>query len=729
MAGFMAGFGTTLSNLIEEDRKYYRESAAKRRDYLQTYGTKAVVDREEKANAALGVVNSLISSGIPKDDVRYVLDTSGVQGIAELQATIKSRSDLSAEDRQSLVQKAKDYVADNPDEDINTVIKRAYGLYKSSEKPVERERNLLSSVLGLDARMMEDDVLDDLYVNGMTGRDIYRIMGSSGPKPGAPLSLDLPAKPPSPQDRAAAAKTLVAQFESSIDGRINSAIRANDPALRDKLEDLKARGVEGIADYAMEYDTGLLDFAYEIEQQQPGVITRNSINLGTFPSAFNSYIGDAQDDAKVATAMDREAVATTPTVGTRTAPTSTTTKAHTFETTSEFTAAVEEGTVQPGDTVSIANREGGKVQMYQPLEGNAPGFRERDDIPLPAAVTSLLDGKDGKIEDYEDLYDNLMALPEDQRSAYAKEYQKLQEVPALTEIVADIAEEVPGLTDKITGKAVGGAMWALGAFTQGVAEVGNFLTGNTAKATRLSLRSKDYREAAKDVMADGIVASIEAMADRREADLVEAAEAVTPERIAQIKKELIESAALDATVEELIARESRILENDRQFLADERSFPQPLGGLMVQPKPEPTDRIRTGDDVSSFQERTEAAAIRNAEREARMAREDRIEEADQQFSADEASFPPEGLMSSRRPKVKPIRLGQPEFMDLIETLHGPESSVVSTWREKTSSPDAELKVSDVTRLIKETQALPRTKSRSTLLESLYDLRDAMNNRK
>ena len=52
MAGFMAGFGTKLSELIEEDRKYYRDAAAKRRDYIQTYGTRAVTDRENKANAA-----------------------------------------------------------------------------------------------------------------------------------------------------------------------------------------------------------------------------------------------------------------------------------------------------------------------------------------------------------------------------------------------------------------------------------------------------------------------------------------------------------------------------------------------------------------------------------------------------------------------------------------------------------------------------------------------------
>ena len=385
MAGFMAGFGTTMSNLIEEDRKYYRESAAKRRDYLQTYGTKAVVDREEKANAALGTVNSLITSGIPEEDVRYVLDTSGVQGIAQLQATIKSRTDLSAEERQSLVKKAKDYVADNPDEDINTVIKRAYGLYKSTDKPVERERNLMSSILGLDARMMEDEVLDDMYVNGMTGRDIYRIMGSSGPKAGDPLSLNLPAKAPSAQILAAGAKTLLGKFESSIDGRINAAKRANDPALVAKLEDLKARGVDGIADYATSYDPALFDFAANLENEYPGVVTRNSINLGGFTSAFGSYVGDAKDDAKLEAAAGREADGTTPpVVSTITTTASPTAKAHTFETPAEFNAAVTEGKVVPGDKVIIA---GAAAQTYMPpKEGVQSGTREIAKDPAGISV-------------------------------------------------------------------------------------------------------------------------------------------------------------------------------------------------------------------------------------------------------------------------------------------------------------------------------------------------------
>lgn len=298
----MAGFGTTMSKLIEDDREYYRELATKKRDYLQTYGTKAVLDRDEKANGAVSLYNNLVTAGIPEDSLRYVLDTTGVAGLTELRSTLNSRTDLTKAEIEGLVKKSKDYVAENPDEDISTVIKKAYGLYKSSDKPVERERNLFAAVLGLDARMAEDDVLNDLYVDGFTGTDIYRIMGSSGPKPGEALSLNLPTKPPSPQLLASAANTLQGQFDASIDAKIKAATRNNNAALVETLEGLKGRGVDAIYEYATAEgygDPSLLDFANRMEAEKPGLVSRNTINLGNFTSQFNSWKGDQEDDNKL----------------------------------------------------------------------------------------------------------------------------------------------------------------------------------------------------------------------------------------------------------------------------------------------------------------------------------------------------------------------------------------------------------------------------------------------
>mgnify|MGYP007046357061 FL=1 len=87
----MSGFGTTLAQLIEEDRKYYRDAAAKRRDYIQTYGTRAVTEREDKANAALGVANTLMNRGFSKEYVTSIAANNGVRSMVDFADQIAKR--------------------------------------------------------------------------------------------------------------------------------------------------------------------------------------------------------------------------------------------------------------------------------------------------------------------------------------------------------------------------------------------------------------------------------------------------------------------------------------------------------------------------------------------------------------------------------------------------------------------------------------------------------------
>jgi len=374
-AGFMSGFGTTMSKLIEEDREYYRELATKKRDYLQTYGTKAVLDRDEKANGALSVFNTLVTAGIPEEDLRYVLNTTGVPGLSQLSNTLKSRSDLTKSEIAGLVKKSKDYVAENPDEDISDILRRAYGLYKSTDEPVEQETNMFAAVLGLDSRMMEREALNDVYVDGFKGTDLYAIMARGGPKSGEALSLNLPTKPPSTQILSASFTSLTNKFETSIDGQIKAATRANNPALVDKLEKIKARGVEGIYEYATLPEVGdstLLDFAKRIELETPGAVSRNSIYLGGFTSQFNSWYGDQQDDTKLNGSGQQPPVGT----GDTTVGTSTTTPVA-FETASEFDAAVEAGEIEPGVQVKIGNNT---PQTFSPPSSYK--YKSADALPL-----------------------------------------------------------------------------------------------------------------------------------------------------------------------------------------------------------------------------------------------------------------------------------------------------------------------------------------------------------
>ena len=304
----MAGFGTTMSKLIEDDREYYRELATKKRDYLQTNGTHAVLDRDEKANGALSVFNTLVTAGIPEEDLRYVLDTTGVPGLAQLSSTLSSRSDLTKSEIAGLVKKSKDYVAENPDEDISTVLRRAYGLYKSTDNPVDTEANLFSAVLGLDSRMMEREALNDVYIDGFKGTDLYAIMARGGPKPGEALSLNLPTEPPSTSEIRMGYESLQNRFEQTIDAKIEALTRSqskNDPPEKARsivakiksYTDMKGRGVLGYAELGKE-DPTFMDYAKSLEETRPGIITRNPTMI-EFGSAYTTYWGDREDDAKL----------------------------------------------------------------------------------------------------------------------------------------------------------------------------------------------------------------------------------------------------------------------------------------------------------------------------------------------------------------------------------------------------------------------------------------------
>jgi hypothetical protein len=282
-AGFMAGFGTTLSNSIEADREYYREAASKRRDYLQTYGTKAVVDREDKANAAMGVVNTLKTRGFDTDTLRFTVDTAGIQGLLELDSATKNRDDLSKEDISGIVKMSKDYVKENPDMDLQQVISRAYGLYKSTDNPAKRESNIFAAVLGLDSGLAEDEVLDDIYVNGFTGRDIYRIMGSSGPKAKGALDLNVPKKPLANATLVTTANVINDRFEANVNAELNvlkskgtgdNGFNVDDSERKKYLETLLGMGTEGMVLRMNENPTFRAEVS-AFEESSPGSITNN----------------------------------------------------------------------------------------------------------------------------------------------------------------------------------------------------------------------------------------------------------------------------------------------------------------------------------------------------------------------------------------------------------------------------------------------------------------------
>ena len=686
MAGFMAGFGTTLSQLIEEDRKYYRDAAAKRRDYIQTYGTRAVAERESKANAAKGVFNYLISNDISEEDARYVLNTSGVQGLAQLKATIDSRTDLTADERSNLVKKAKDYVDENPDEDINSVLKRAYGLYKSTDNPVKRERSMFASMLGLDARMMEDEVLDDLYINGYTGRDIYRIMGSAEAQTGTALDLDLPSKPPSPTVLNNTAKFLESQFDTSIDSRISSIeqqmLKADPDSTdykdlnteRTKLENLKAKGLLALGQYAAAYDPALFDFARAQEEALPGSITRNSY-LFEFLPAYQTHFEEGEDEAKLAAAGDKtsEALGTTPGAGDGTGATpEPSNKVMEFATADEFNKAAAAGEIPSGAAVQIGD---GQVQTFNlPDEkpkttdlgdmSGAPGFRERDDILESEPVDETI------------------------RSSRREKRTASESDVNILEIISDFFTK-SSTTSRGRNANRGSAVGVSTEAPVEVEELKNVLTR--------AVDTPAYKEL-QELIAERTGMSFE------EAD-------------SAIKEVMQETEPRFITYEDW---EGMSKEKRKMFGLDVSKIKiQNItrGGLV--PVPEDVVLDMGAPDVQSIIRSGTLGDTRSDQADMETPRSMVVEN----LTTRGRSAMPSGLMSPRTESAP--KLGEAEFGDLLDRVHG-SSKAAEAFNNKVSS--GKVTAADVTRLIKATRKLPKTTSKDKLLNSLFDLRDALNNR-
>jgi hypothetical protein len=331
----MAGFGTTLSELIEKDREYYRAKAEKRKDYLQTYGTKAVVDIEGKANDALAVANQLQNFGFSKEFVTGITAKSGVRGMYDFAQNVLKRTDLTPDDIKELETSAIDFVNSNPEEDLETVINRAYGLYKSESDPVKRKTGMLGAMLGLDARALEDQVINAEYYGGYSGQDLIRIAASSGPKAGKPLGIKLPPKPISPSDLNIVNRALSTQFSSSISRQmdelgvamasttLSAEARQTLTAKREKLEELvtiaKTNEGEAMARYISnpEYDGGdFLTYLQGIEANRAGSISNNFLLGDYFKTTYSALT--AGEDVPVRAAGGQGNGKGTPPVGTPT---------------------------------------------------------------------------------------------------------------------------------------------------------------------------------------------------------------------------------------------------------------------------------------------------------------------------------------------------------------------------------------------------------------------------
>lgn len=186
-----SGFFNTAADRVTERKKYIRDKNAKDRDYLMTYGTQAVRKTEEEANKAITIGKLLEGRGMTKENINFLVETSGPQGLALVYNTIEpfTPNQLSTKQLNEYVKMAEDYRPSGTS--YEDMIKKSFGLYKNSvtDNPEKNEERGIWSFLGLDANAA-DSSMTDSYLDGYTGYDLKRIMSSSAPSLKAPAPVD-----------------------------------------------------------------------------------------------------------------------------------------------------------------------------------------------------------------------------------------------------------------------------------------------------------------------------------------------------------------------------------------------------------------------------------------------------------------------------------------------------------------------------------------------------------
>ena len=108
---FATGFFNTAGDEITKRQDYIREKRAKDRDFLMTYGVQAVTGAKSKVNKYVTTGMQLESMGLTKDNINYLVDTSGPEGLSSLYARVKDYTpdQLSADVFNSMVENTAGY--------------------------------------------------------------------------------------------------------------------------------------------------------------------------------------------------------------------------------------------------------------------------------------------------------------------------------------------------------------------------------------------------------------------------------------------------------------------------------------------------------------------------------------------------------------------------------------------------------------------------------------------
>jgi hypothetical protein len=189
---FATGFFNTATETLDRKQQYVRDHRAKTRDYLMTYGTQAVTGARSKVNDYVTIGMQLEGKGLEKDDLNFLVETSGPDALTNLYDLVKDYSpeELTPTTFRSMIQRTKDYSTESTYEQT---IAKAFGLYKENvtKDPAKNEGIAYYASMLFNPKAADNET----YIGGYTESDIRRIQGTVAPGLTAPLAVDFSKLP------------------------------------------------------------------------------------------------------------------------------------------------------------------------------------------------------------------------------------------------------------------------------------------------------------------------------------------------------------------------------------------------------------------------------------------------------------------------------------------------------------------------------------------------------
>jgi hypothetical protein len=293
---FAAGMAEEGADIMDEKRKYIRERRQANRDWLDTYGKKIVAERQDSVNSVLNMSNYIIGRGVDKTFVDYLYQNGGVPAISNTYNAIKDDTSISGQEVQSFIGDIGTYTS--PDTPLSERIKEGFGFYSRAERPEEQEeKNFMASLgggFGLlfgDETEIADRDLDDVSIEGMTGRDVKAMAGlPSTPQAPGIVEFDysaLPASQASVQEKRALASEIESNLETLVEDKIKDLRIASDTASQQELQDLlDSKDYAGIGRLYPDLLQPAVNAAKRFENQYPGSMTDNALLEQSFADYY-----------------------------------------------------------------------------------------------------------------------------------------------------------------------------------------------------------------------------------------------------------------------------------------------------------------------------------------------------------------------------------------------------------------------------------------------------------